>query len=264
MSVLLNKIIWITGAGSGIGLELVRQLNHSSNKIVLSGRRISVLNEVKQGLKFPENTLVLPLDLAEPQNFTKAVEQVYTAFGRLDIMVHNAGISQRSTIIQTDEAVDRQLMEVNYFGTTALTKAILPKFLKQGGGQFVVISSLSGKFGYTQRAAYSASKHALHGFFETLSIELGQQAISVTMVCPGPVQTNIDKHALDGSGKAMGVADAMQTHGTPVDVAVQKIIKGIAAQNNEVIIGGAKAYSAIWIHKLFPGLFTKMVRRIKS
>ncbi len=260
MKAIHQKVIWITGASSGIGLEMARQLA-SGNSLVLSSRRTGLLEHLKSNLPHPEKVLVVKLDLEQPAGFKEAVEQVYRQFGRVDIVVHNGGVSQRSMVSETDISVDRRIMEINFFGTIALTKTLLPLMIAQGGGHFAVITSLTGKFGFSLRSAYAASKHALHGFFESLFIELGDRGIAVTMICPGPVQTNISVNALDGKGTAMQKMDAMQSNGMPAEVAVRKMLRAIATRRREVVIGGFKDHLAIKLKSFFPGLFVRVARK---
>lgn len=256
-----QKVVWITGASSGIGLEMARQLDGNGNKLVLSARRKNVLEDIKNSLKYPENVLVMELDLEKQEGFGNAVAGVIRHFGRVDILVHNGGVSQRSMVSDTDISVDRRLMEINYFGAVALTKALLPQMLLQGGGQFAVITSLTGKFGFGLRSAYAASKHALHGFFESLFIELGDKGISVTLICPGPVQTNISVNALNGKGAATLQMDEMQQKGLSVEVAVRIMLKAIAGKKAEIVVGSFKEKMAIQIKTFFPAIFVRMARR---
>ncbi len=256
-----DKVVWITGASSGIGLEMARQLSARGSKLILSARRLDVLEKIKSELKNPVDVLILPLDLTKPEGFEDAISQAFSRFGKIDLLFNNAGISQRSYVIDTDISVDRQIMEVNYFGTIALTKAILPRMLAQGGGHFAVVTSLTGKFGFGVRSAYAASKHALHGFFESLYIELQDKGIRVTLICPGPVKTPISINALDGSGKATGIMDEMQEKGMPVDKAVKAIIQGIENDKREVIIGNFKSHLAVKLKAFLPGVFLRMAIR---
>jgi len=253
-----NKVVWITGASSGLGRETALQLSHFGAKLVLSARREDALNNLKSSLAHPGEAIVMPLDLVDSSGFEQAVEKVVKRFGRIDILVNNAGISQRSYVHETALTVDRRIMEVNYFGTVALTKAVLPYMLKQGHGQFVTVTSLVGKFGFGVRSAYAASKHALHGFFESLHIELHEKGIRVTLVCPGPVQTDISVNALDGHGRPTGQMDEMQQKGMPVKQAVQTMLIGVAAEQKEVVIGNFKEKLGVRLKAWLPGLFFKM------
>jgi short-subunit dehydrogenase len=219
------------------------------------------LNQLKSDLAQPENALVVPIDLEQPADFQAAVAKVIGHFGRIDVLINNAGISQRSYVVDTDISVDRRIMEINYLGTVALTKAVLPEMLSRGGGHFAVVTSMVGKFGFGVRSAYSASKHALHGFFESLYIELMPQGIRVTMICPGPVNTPISLYALDGAGKETGVMDEMQVKGTPVDKAARSIIAAIEKNKREIVIGGFKEHLALAFKAFMPGLFLKILSR---
>ncbi len=256
-----NKIVWITGASSGIGKEAAIQLSIQGAKLILSSRKDQELNALKQQLLHPDDALVLPIDLTKPETFAEAVDTVYKKFGKLDLLFNNAGISQRSYAIDTDISVDRRLMEINYFGTVALTKAVLPRMLKDGGGHFAVVTSIVGKFGFGVRSAYSASKHALHGFFESLYIELNKEGIEITLIAPGPIQTNISLNALDGAGKPTGEMDEMQQKGMPVDVAVSKMLGAIANKKKEIIIGGFKEKLGVKLKAFWPKLFFKMASK---
>lgn len=253
-----NKVVWITGASSGIGKEAAFQLHKLGAKIVLSARKEADLNAIRNELGDTENVIVQPLDITRPESFESAVNRVYAHFGRVDLLFNIAGISQRSYAIETTLDVDRKIMEINYFGTIGLTKAVLPRMLAAGGGQFAVITSVTGKFGFGVRSAYAASKHALHGFFESLRIELVDRGIEVTMICPGPIQTDISKHALDGSGNPTGEMDEMQKNGLPVDRAVSAMLKAIATKKKEIVIGGFKEKLGVKVKALLPELFFKM------
>jgi len=172
MTSLKNKVIWITGASSGIGEALAVEMSKLNVKLILSSRRKEELERVKGLCKKPENVSILPIDLAFTDTLGLATESAISFYGHIDILVNNGGISQRSLAKDTDLSVDRKLMDVNYFGTIGLTKALLPHFLKRKSGQFVTVTSLTGKFGTAYRSGYAASKHALHGFFESLQAEI--------------------------------------------------------------------------------------------
>ncbi len=253
-----NKVVWITGASSGIGREMALQLGREGSSLVLSARRKEELEALRAALPFPEKVLVLPLDLGSTDGFDQAVHTVIAHMERIDFLINNAGISQRSYAIDTDLSVDRRIMEINYFGTIALSKAVLPQMIKQGSGHFVVVTSLVGKFGFGVRSAYAASKHALHGFFESLHIELHSRGIRVTLLCPGPVQTPISLNALDGSGKPTGQMDEMQEKGMPVDEAVRQMLAGVKREAQEVIIGSFKERLGVRLKAWWPSQFFRM------
>ena len=258
MQDLSGKVVWITGASSGIGKEAATQLYKIGAKLILSARTESALLDLKKSLGNGDDILIIPLDLTRQEAFPEAVEKAYNKMGRVDLVLNNAGISQRSYIVETDLSVDRKIMEVNYFGTIALTKAILPRMIEQGGGHFAVVSSVVGKFGFGVRSAYSASKHALHGFFESLYIELKHKGIGITIVCPGPIQTNISKNALDGSGNPSGKMDEMQQKGMPVEKCVRIILNAIQKEKREIIVAGFKEKLGVKLKAWLPSLFFKI------
>ena len=198
-----NKVIWITGASSGIGKGLALELSKRNCKLILSARRQDVLENVKNASHNSENIFILPFDLGTIEDMPKVVEKALTFFGRIDILINNGGISQRSLIAETNIEVDRQLMEVDYLGTVALSKAILPYFIKQQSGHYVTVTSVMGKFGSPYRSGYCGAKHALHGFFDVIRMEHEKDHIKVTLICPGFVNTDVAKNALTGeaSGK---------------------------------------------------------------
>lgn len=235
--------------------------NAEGAKVVLSSRRQSELEELQTQLTHPENSLVLPLDMEQSLVFSEKVKEVTAHFGKVDLLFNNAGISQRSEVHETSMEVDRKIMEVNFFGTVALTKAVLPVMRQQKNGHFVVISSITGKTGFYERSAYAASKHALHGFFESLMLEEERNNIKVTMLCPGPVQTNISKNALDSSGQAHGKMDAMQEKGMPVDACVSEIIKAIRSEKQEVIISKGSEAIGMKLKALMPAVYFKMLKK---
>jgi short-subunit dehydrogenase len=259
---LKNKVIWITGATSGIGEGLVYALANQGAKLVISARRVDELQKVADKCKGSE-VLVLPLDLAKQSNFEEKKNEVLNKFGRIDILINNGGISQRSLAKDTATDIDRKIMEVNYFGTIALTKVILPQFLKQGSGKFVVTTSTVGKIGTPYRSGYSASKHALHGFFDSLRAELHDNHIDVLLVCPGFIKTNISINALTENGKALGTMDIATANGlTPTECARQ-IINGILTGKQEIVVGGIKEKGGILIKRFFPFLFSIIIRKMQ-
>lgn len=252
-----QKVVWITGASSGIGKELALQYAASGAVVVLSARNRAKLQEVAEQCK---NAFVLPLDLADSVNFNALVQQVVAQFGHIDILVNNGGNSQRATADDTDIEVARQLMEINYFGPVALTKAVLPIMKKQGSGHIVVVSSIAGKFGFYLRSSYSAAKHALHGFFDSLRLEEERNGIKVTIVCPGKIQTNMSVNALKADGSKHAIMDRSQGEGMPAAECARKMIVAINQNKEEVLIGG-KETLAVKIRRLSPKLFGKIIRK---
>lgn len=264
MSAFQNKVVWITGASSGIGEALAAAFAAQGARIVLSARRAEELQRVKNSIGANDETaLILPLDLSDTSSVDALTQQVIANFGRIDILINNGGISQRSLTKDTPLEIDRKLMEINYFGTIALTKSVLPHLLRQKSGHIVTISSITGKFGFYLRSAYSASKHALHGFFESLRIEIYKENVQVLLVCPGKIRTNISYNAITENGKAHNKMDESQDKGLSPESCAAQIIRAIEKNKEEVFIGG-KELRAVWMKRFFPGLFSKIIRKQKA
>lgn len=262
MKTLQNKVVWITGASSGLGAEMVRQCASKGAKVILSARNEEKLNSLLSELSFPENHLIIPLDLSDSSNFESLVNTVIDKYGKIDALFNNGGISQRSVASKTSLEVDRRIMEVNYFGNVALTKAVLPVFQKQQSGHFIVISSIAGKFGFFLRSAYSASKHALHGFYESLMLEEEENNIHVTIACPGKINTDISVNALNEDMKSTGLVDDNQTNGMSAKECVRQLLKAVQKNRKEVLIG-RNEIRAVTLKRFFPKLFWKLIKKQK-
>lgn len=258
MSKFTNKVIWITGATSGIGEAISYALSKKGAKLILSARREDELNRVKQNCK--GDVFVLPMDLIKMNEFPSKTQQVIDHFGRIDYLINNGGISQRSEAWETPLELDRKIMEVNYFGNIALTKAVLPIMQQQKSGYIVTISSLSGKFGFFLRSAYAASKHALVGFYESLRLEEEKNNIKVSIVFPGLINTNISQNALSKDGSAHGSLDQNQAKGISPKKCADQIISGIEKEKQEIFAGGGEL-KAIKLKRFFPKLFYKVIKK---
>lgn len=254
-----NKVVWVTGASAGIGAEIAVQLSKLGAKLILSARNADRLEEVYSALH-GEGHMVLPMDLEFSHDFGDKAKVVMEHFGRIDLVVNNGGLSQRSKVSETSLEIDRRIMEINYFGNIALSKAVLPYMKAQRSGHFVVISSISGKFGFFLRSAYSASKHALHGFYESLLLEEERNGIGVTIVCPGKINTNISLNALNEKGESHGIMDHNQATGMSVEACVSQLLKAVSANKKEIYIGN-KEILAVQIKRYFPALFWKIIRK---
>ena len=258
-----HKIIWITGASSGIGAALVLQLAQFKLKLIISARREAELNKVKdQCSLMPAEIVVLPFDLSNIATFESVVEQALQQFGKIDLLFNNGGVSQRSLAKETPLLVDRKMMEINFFANIQLSKLVLPSMLKQQYGHFIVTSSLSGKFGFYERSAYAASKHALHGFYESLYLENKDQGIRITMLCPGSIKTNIALFALNKEGLPASAADARLDNGMEASVCAQKIISAVAKEKKEVLIGKSELIPA-YLKRFLPALFWQLMYKLK-
>ena len=259
---LKEKVIWITGATSGIGEALTYELAKRDVKLILSARRKDELERVKNNCLCPAaNVRVVPLDLAEHNQLEHATKVAIQQFGIIDILVNNAGLGQRSLIIDTTYDVYRRLMEVNYFGTITLTKYLLPHFIQRKQGHYVTVTSLTGKFGTPLRSGYAASKHALHGFFDALRAEHWKDNVSVTMICPGFIYTNLAANALTGQGMPQNKLDKTHYRKKSPETCAKKIVRAIERENQEVYIGGREV-AAVYLKRFLPALFSRMIRKV--
>ena len=223
----INKVVWITGASSGIGKSLALELSKQKTKLIISSRNETALLKVKNECENPEYVKIIPLDLEDYTNFNLKVKEAINLFGSIDVLINNAGISQRSFVKDTLITVDKRIMDINYLGTIALTKALLPYFITKNSGHFVVITSIVGKIGTPLRSSYAASKHALHGFFDSLRAEVYQNNIKVTLACPGFVQTNVSLNALTGDGSPQNKMDVATNNGLTSEDFVIQLLKAV-------------------------------------
>lgn len=255
----MNKVIWITGASSGIGEALAYAFSAAGENVLLSARRTEELERVKAGCANPGLVRVLPMDLLDTASFGERVREAVGAFGQVDILVHNGGVTQRGNVLETELAVQRQVMELDYFSYVALTKAVLPHFLERKTGHFVVMSSVMGKIGTPMRSAYAAAKHALHGFFDCLRAEVSAMGVRVTVLTPGYIRTNISQHALTKDGTVLGKASENIEKGLPADRAAKMILRAIRKGRFEAYIGKrGMEWVALGLNRLAPGLLMKL------
>lgn len=259
---LKNKVFWITGASSGIGKSITIELSRQCTKLILSSRNIDALNEVRMLCNEPDTVKILPLDLEDYTNMPTIVEEALSYFGSIDVLINNGGISQRSLVKDTSVLVDKRLMNINYLGTVALTKALLPHFVHRKQGHFVVTTSIVGKIGTPLRSSYAATKHALHGFFDSLRAEVFEDNILVTLVCPGYVKTNVSINALVGDGSTQGTMDSATEKGIDPDRFAKLMIQAIKNKKQEVYIGGVKEKMGVYVKRFFPKLLSKMIRKL--
>ena len=259
-----NKRIWVTGASSGIGEALAVAFAERGAQLILSARNEVEINRVSSlcSQAGAISVLVQPLDLEQHENIPTIVEKVLKKVGKVDILVNNGGISQRSLAKETTLEVDKKLMAVNYFGTVALTKALLPNMLMHQLGHIVTVTSLTGKFGSPYRSSYAASKHALHGFFDSLRAELVDVHIKITLICPGFVRTNVSKNALTGNGAKLGTMDEATDKGMAPDRLAYKILQAIQQGKEEAYFGG-KEVLGVYLKRFFPYNFSKMLGKAK-
>jgi dehydrogenase/reductase SDR family member 7B len=259
-----NKTILITGATSGIGEALALQLSHNNNTIILCARRETELQRVAQACNNNgSKAAYFCMDLSNLDNVNFVTTLVLKHHPSIDVIIHNGGISQRATAAETSLQVAQHIMNTNYWGAIVLTQALLPQMIARKQGHIVVLSSIAGKFGFYLRSSYSASKFALHGYFESLRLELITSNIGVTLVCPGKIKTNISYNAVTETGSKHNALDPSHINAMSADDCALKIIKAVKTNKRDVYIGG-KELLAVYINRLFPTLFYHFIKKIKA
>jgi dehydrogenase/reductase SDR family member 7B len=256
-----NKTAWITGASSGIGEALTYELVRRGARVIISARREEELKRVQQQAG-ANNVYVLPLDLEANASFESKVQEAIAAFGQIDIMIHNGGISQRSFVKETLPAVQRKVMEVDYFSYIELTRLLLPHLQQRKSGNIVAISSVMGKIGTPMRSAYAAAKHALHGFFDCLRAEVYDDNIKVTIIMPGYIRTNVSLNAVTAKGEKLNQLGKNIGGGFPADKTANQILKAIERGKFEKYVGRpfSQEWMAIHLMRLFPTMAIKVFR----
>lgn len=258
-----GKVAWITGASSGIGEALVRKFVDEGAFVIASSNDATGLEKVRLSCTYPDKVHCVAFDLTENEKIGRIAESEISRAGRIDYLLNIGGISQRARIEETPIWLDRKIFEINYFGTITLTKAVLPYMAKQKSGHILATSSISGRFGFPLRSAYSASKQALHGFFETLYLENKQNNLKVSVIIPGRVRTAISMHALESDGREHGKLDEGQAKGLPPEQAANIIIKGILKNKREILVG-REEMMMLHIRRYLPWLFFRIADKIKS
>lgn len=257
-----NKVVWITGASSGIGEALVYELADAGAKLIISARNRDELFRVKQKCRNQIDIHVLSLDLEDSESLPTKAQDAIRIYGHIDILINSGGISQRALALETDLKTEQRFMDINFWGTVILSKAVLPQMLKRNSGSIVCVSSLVGKFGTRLRSAYAASKHALHGYFESLRIEIDNPNIQILLACPGFIKTKVTINALTADGSAQGTMDTAQENGMPAEECAKQIIKAIEQKKDEVYIGG-KEVKGVLLKRFFPKYFSKLIKKAK-
>ncbi len=260
MTQLAGKVVWITGASGGIGEALAIGASQRGAKLVLSARRVAELERVRGQCANPRDVAVLPLDLTA-FDAEEAAREAQSHFGPVDVLVNNAGISQRSLVKDTSMDVYRQIFELDFFAPVALTKAVLGPMLQRKAGHVVVVSSVVGYVGTPLRSGYAAAKHALHGFYDAASAELWREQVRFTLACPGFIKTEVSVNAITGTGGTHGKMDSGQAKGMDPRACAEKIWRAVERDAEEVLIG--KEQSLIWVKRWFPGLARFAVKRAR-
>lgn len=262
-----DRTIWITGASAGIGEALAVRFAQEGARLVLSARRESELERVAERCRGKglgaDQVLVLSLDVTDWEALPDAVQTVLDRFGHIDLLINNAGVSQRSLCVDTGMSVYRQLMEVDVMGQIALTKAVLPHMLERGAGHIAVTASVAGKVGAPLRTGYCAAKHAVMGFFDALRAEVEGQGVHVSTIVPGFIRTDISRNALAGDGQAFGQEDDDIAGGMAVNDCAEVVVKGLNAKKREIPVGKGKEMAALWLKRVAPEALFRLVKAQK-
>ncbi len=260
-----NKIVWITGASSGIGEALAKEIARRGGKLILSARRQTELERVKtvcvENGATPNDIAIIAFDMCDQKSLASCVERAYQAFGKVDLLINNAGISQRSFFQSTEIDAYRQLFEIDFFAQIALTKLVLEKMLTRGEGHIAITSSVAGKVGTSLRTGYCAAKHAVIGFYDALRAEVTHQGIYVSNIVPGFIRTNISNHALTGSGDTLGKITHEIASGMDADKAAKKIVDGLSKHKKEIYVGKGISMFALTLKRFAPNLLFRLVAK---
>ena len=255
-----NKVVWITGASSGIGEALAIELSSRGAQLILSARNTDKLEAVKSSLSNPDKATVIRVDMMDEEMVDKVAAQVKADYPNLFMLINNAGRSQRSNVIDTDYHVYKDLMKLNYFSVVQLTKQVLPLFYRNKEGHYITISSLAGKIGAPYRSGYAASKHALHGFFDCLRSEAWHHNVIVTMICPGFVNTPIAHNSVSGDGSKIGKSDPDNANGMSPEYVAKSICNAAESRKEELMLGG-KELMGVRLKRVFPGLLRSILKK---
>lgn len=253
-----NKVVWVTGASSGIGRATAEAFAKEGAFVILSARRRDSLQSVAQDIG-PGRSLVLPVDLTDANARDAAVQEALAWRDGVHVLVNNAGVSQRAPALETTEEAARAIMDVNFFAPIELARAVIPSMIQAGGGQIVVVSSVTGHVGTPMRSTYAASKHALQGYFDSLRAELHDTGVSVTMIAPGFIATDITRAAITADGSPLGQMQQDTADGMDPAECAEAIVRATAARKREVLVGG-KEILAVYLKRFLPGLTAKVVR----
>ncbi len=253
---LVGKKVWITGASAGLGEALARWADAEGADLVLSARRQDKLEALRDSLTRPFAHEVVALDLAEVDELAVIADRV----GRVDYLINNGGVSQRDTALNTSLAVTRRIMEVNFFGNVELTRQVAPRMVYERSGHIVTTSSVVGHMGTPLRSSYAASKHALHGYYDSLRYELAGSGVKVSIISPGYIRTDISKNAVVGDGSRQGKMDRHQANGMAPARFAEKAWHGILRGRPEILIGGTEL-AGIYVKRFAPALLDVIMRR---
>ena len=259
-----DKVIWITGASAGIGKAIAIEAANQGAKLILSARRETELSKVAKACKLDEKDfLILPIDMQKNDNYDVLTSQVIEKFGQIDYLFNNAGVSSRQLAAETPIEVDKRIMDINYFGSIALAKQVIPHMIEKKSGHIIITSSVVGYFSTPMRSAYAASKHALHGFYNALRNEVYQHNIGVTILCPGYIKTDISVNALKADGEKFNKMSVKQANGMSADILAKKVLNKLKRNRRSINIGGSELLG-IYLSRFVPGIFARIMRNMQS
>jgi short-subunit dehydrogenase len=231
-----QKTAWITGASSGIGEALAKAFVANGGHAILSGRNVAELQRVAIETGAAGRCLILPFDTVDYAGLAGKVAEAIAFQGHVDVLVNNAGISQRSPAVDTDLSVYQRIVDVDLLAPIALTQALLSHMVSRGSGQIVMISSVAGKAGIPMRTAYCAAKHGLIGYADALRSEVSGQGVKVLVVAPGSVKTNVSRNALNADGSVRGISDAAIDNGIDPNEVASRIWEAVRTGKREIVI----------------------------
>lgn len=250
-----DKVVWITGASSGFGEAMAHAFANEGAKVILSARREVELKRVQSAIV---GAIIHPLDLNQPEKLEDKVRQAIAFHGKIDLVIHNGGIAQNSLAIETEEVVQRKIMEVDFFSYTLLTRYLLPHFIQNKSGHIVVISGVLAKVAMPLRSSYCAAKAALHGYFDSLRAEQIAHNIAITIVVPSFLKTNLSGKALQADGTSVNKNTLVK--GCSVEKAAQQVLHAVKNKKYQTIIGNYdKGRLLEWLSRMSPNFAIKMV-----
>ncbi|MEM6397247.1 MAG: SDR family NAD(P)-dependent oxidoreductase [Bacteroidota bacterium] len=260
----MKKTALITGSTSGLGRALATELANQGYSLVLCGRRKEALDQLVEELPTDQGQTyhLLHFDLAEPQDYDQLLQSAVDALGSIFYLILNAGLSQKGFFEKTRLEVEATLWQVNYQSAVSLTRAWLPQAIEQGSGQIVAVGSIAGRYGAPYLTTYSATKHALYGFFESLRYEVEKHQIGVLLVTPGFIKTDVAKKALDETGQAANQDSKAQANGIPPERAARKIANSMTKKSRHSVVIAGKEVVFLYLRRLSPKLFYHLIKKL--
>ncbi|XP_028669820.1 dehydrogenase/reductase SDR family member 7B isoform X2 [Erpetoichthys calabaricus] len=261
-----DAVVVITGASSGLGRECAKVFHAAGARLVLCGRDrerlLELARELKgmaDGRKKVHAPSIVTFDLSDMEMVASGAEEILKCYGHVDILLNNAGISYRGAILETSVQVDQEVMNVNYFGPVALTKALLPAMVQRKSGHIVVVSSVQGRIAIPFRSAYAASKHATQAFFDCLRAEVAQFGLEVSVISPGYIRTNLSLNAVTGDGSKYGVVDKNTAEGRDPTEVAKAVLTAVGRRKKDLLLAGLLPVLAVYLRTLAPNVFFMMM-----